>query len=208
MSSDLAAGITAIATAVLAAFAFITAIFAGLAFRKQSREVRDQAKMLRIESEQFAEQRKLNAEQAKVLELQATELRESLEERKHAQAARVFIGAKWHPEDPEFSDPGFFTPKVVNGSDFRPTTLRSGIPAILTTHTHPARFCLGRKPIRKSLVTGSTPSRMSSGASSLRSATWQAFAGSGCLTAPSTSRPATRHERASWPPWGRRYPSR
>jgi hypothetical protein len=118
MSSDLTAEITAISTATLAVFAFITAILAGLAFRKQSREVRDQAKMLRIESEQFAEQRKLNAEQAKVLELQATELRESLEERKRAQAARVFIGATWHPEDPEWDDPGFFTPRVVNGSDF------------------------------------------------------------------------------------------
>jgi hypothetical protein len=118
MSSDLSAEITAIATTVLAAFAFITAILAGLAFRKQSREVRDQAKMLMIESERFAEQRKLNAEQAKVLELQASELRESLEERKRGQAARVFIGATWHPEDPEIGEPSFCTPAVVNARDF------------------------------------------------------------------------------------------
>src|SRR5215467_4190988 len=100
MSSDLSAEVTAIATAVLAAFAFATAILAGLAFWKQSREVHDQAEMLKLESEQLTEQRKLNAEQAKVLELQASELRESLEERKReaaeryrAQAVQVFIGA-------------------------------------------------------------------------------------------------------------------
>ena len=77
MSSDLSAEITAIAAAVLAAFAFITAILAGLAFWKQLRGVRGQARMLRIEFERLAEQRNLNAEQAKVLELQASELRES-----------------------------------------------------------------------------------------------------------------------------------
>ena len=119
MSSDLSAEVTAIATAVLATFAFITAILAGLAYRKQSREVHDQGEMLKLESEELAEQRKLNAEQAKVLELQASDLRESLEERKReaaeryrAQAAQVFIGA-------EMVDPhrGFW-PVVVNGSEF------------------------------------------------------------------------------------------
>jgi hypothetical protein len=39
MSVDLSGEITAIATAVLAVFAFVTAVFALLAFRKQSREV-------------------------------------------------------------------------------------------------------------------------------------------------------------------------
>ena len=39
MSLDLSGEITAIATAVLAAFAIVTAVFAFLAFRKQSREV-------------------------------------------------------------------------------------------------------------------------------------------------------------------------
>jgi hypothetical protein len=39
MSLIFAAQLTAVATAVLAVFAFITAILAGLAFRKQSREV-------------------------------------------------------------------------------------------------------------------------------------------------------------------------
>ncbi len=105
MSSDLSAEITAIATAVLAVFAILTAAFAMLAFRKQSKEVSDQASMLEVQSGQLAEQRKVNAEQIRVLGLQAAELRESLEERtrdtaerRRAQASRVFISAEPSPE--------------------------------------------------------------------------------------------------------------
>jgi len=63
MSVDLSGEITAIATVVLAVFAIVTAVFAILAFRKQSREVSDQASMLKVQSGQLAEQRKINAEQ-------------------------------------------------------------------------------------------------------------------------------------------------
>ena len=98
MSVDLSGEITAIATAALAVFAIVTAVFAVFAFRKQSQEVHDQAAMLTVQSDQLEEQRKINAEQAKVLALQASELRESLDERKReagrrhrAQAGRVFI---------------------------------------------------------------------------------------------------------------------
>jgi hypothetical protein len=98
MSLLLATQITAIATALLAVFAIATAYYARKAFRSQSKEVSDQAEMLRIQSEQLAEQRKVNAEQIRVLALQATELSESLEERKReaeqlrsAQASRVWI---------------------------------------------------------------------------------------------------------------------
>ena len=49
MSSDLSAGITAIATAVLAVFAILTAWYARQAFLKQPQEVTDQAEMLRGE---------------------------------------------------------------------------------------------------------------------------------------------------------------
>jgi hypothetical protein len=126
--------LAAIATLALAVFAFITAIFAWLAFRKQSREVaaierqvtdeqevtRQQAELLRVQSEQLElqrqqleDQRKAGAAQAEVLELQATELRESLEERKRegerqrrAQAARVFIEELRHPY---ISDPAVIT---------------------------------------------------------------------------------------------------
>ena len=69
--------ITAIATAILAAFAIITAIYAVRAFREQSQEVSDEAEMLCIQSDQFAEQRKINERQTGVLALQAAELRES-----------------------------------------------------------------------------------------------------------------------------------
>jgi hypothetical protein len=84
MSSDLSGEITAIATAVLAVFAIITGIYAVRAFRKQAREVSDQAEMLRIQSEQLDEQRVVNAEQVRVLALQAEELRASLEARQQA----------------------------------------------------------------------------------------------------------------------------
>ena len=57
--------------------------------------------MLGIQSEQLAEQRKVNAEQIRVLALQAADLRESLEERKreaverrNAQASQVLLALK------------------------------------------------------------------------------------------------------------------
>jgi hypothetical protein len=53
MSLLVATQVTAVATAVLAAFAIVTAILAGLAFSKQSAEVRDQGKLLKLESARF-----------------------------------------------------------------------------------------------------------------------------------------------------------
>jgi hypothetical protein len=82
MSLIFATQLTAIATAMLAAFAIVTGIYAIRAFRKQSKEVSDQISMLGIQSDRLAEQRKINAEQLRVLALQAGELRESLAERK------------------------------------------------------------------------------------------------------------------------------
>lgn len=67
--------VTAIATVVLAVGAVITAIFAIRAFRKQSAE-------LRVLQQQADDQRKVNEKQTPVLELQARELAESLDERK------------------------------------------------------------------------------------------------------------------------------
>jgi hypothetical protein len=103
VSADLSGEITAIATTVLAVFAIITAWYARKAFLKQSQEVRDQAEMLQVQAErletyrkQVDEQHKINATYGGVLELQAREIRASLEERKHAaeeerrsQAAKV-----------------------------------------------------------------------------------------------------------------------
>jgi hypothetical protein len=95
---DIPTWITALATFGLLIGAIITAIYAIRAFREQSKEVADQAAMLNVQSEQLAEQRKVNAEQIKVLELQAKELQESLDERerdraqrRRAQASRVLL---------------------------------------------------------------------------------------------------------------------
>lgn len=102
MSEILAEQLTAMATVVLAVFAIVTAVLAGLAFLKQSREVRaverqvadgqevaqQQAGLLRVQTgqlevltAQLEDQRKASTAQAEVLGLQAAELRESLKER-------------------------------------------------------------------------------------------------------------------------------
>ena len=119
MSLIAATQLTAVATTALSVFAVVTAVFAFLAFRKQSEEVRaierqvhdqeeltrQQAELLKIQSgqlelqrHQLDDQRQANARQAEVLGLQADELGESLKERaieadrqRKAQAARVFI---------------------------------------------------------------------------------------------------------------------
>lgn len=119
--------LTAIATLVLAVFAFITAVLAFLAWRKQSREVSDQASMLKVQSDRLDEQRKINQKQTEVLELQARELNESLAERKREaerrhrdQAAHVFLTEKrWpaQPRGPLDSEPPLITATAHNTSD-------------------------------------------------------------------------------------------
>jgi hypothetical protein len=102
MSLLVASEVTATATAALAFFAIVTAILAGLAFRKQSAEVgilgkqledqqaltQQQAELLKVQSgqldlqsRQFEEQRKVNEKQTGVLDLQAQELEASLAQR-------------------------------------------------------------------------------------------------------------------------------
>jgi hypothetical protein len=73
-ATDVPGWITAIGTAGLLIGAIVTAMYAIKAFRKQSQEVTDQAEMLRVQSGQLEEQRKINA-------LQAKDLEESLRER-------------------------------------------------------------------------------------------------------------------------------
>ena len=123
MSVDLSGEITAIATAGLAVFAIVTAIYAIRAFRKQSKEVSDQAEMLKVQSQQLAEQRKLNEEQLGVLALQATELRESLDQRKReaetrrkAQASRVYMWQERAPKE-TFDSPSEVRALARNASD-------------------------------------------------------------------------------------------
>lgn len=98
MSLIFATQLTAVFTAILGVGAIFIAVFAVLAFKKQSREVSDQAEMLELQRKQLADQQATNAEQARVLRLQAAELQESLDERKHQaelargyQARRVFL---------------------------------------------------------------------------------------------------------------------
>lgn len=95
MSLIFATQMTAVATAVLAAFAIVTAFYAVRAFRKQSQEVSDQAEMLRVQSEQLTEQRKINERQTEVLALQAAELRESFAERKRDAATAPPTRSYW-----------------------------------------------------------------------------------------------------------------
>ncbi len=80
--------------------AILTVVFAVKAFNKQSREAE-------LIQEQLADQRKVNQRQASVLDLQAADLRESLEEQKREselrhryQAVRVFPRAGVMPREP------------------------------------------------------------------------------------------------------------
>ena len=147
MSLIFAAQLSAVATAVLAVFAIVTAFYARQAFRHQSQEVgaierqvkdqqeltRQQAELLTVQSgrlelqgEQLDDQRKVNADQAKVLKLQADELRESLaarqraaEEQRKAQASKVFIVESEGLSRPPSGSPAvpFVVARAVNSSD-------------------------------------------------------------------------------------------
>jgi len=100
---------TAVATIALAVFAVVTAVFAFLAYRKQSKELRSieahmtdlrdwagqETELLQVQfgqldvlRQQFEEQRAVNARHTEVLELQAQELRASLEQREREAAQR------------------------------------------------------------------------------------------------------------------------
>jgi hypothetical protein len=93
MSLLAATEMTAIATAVLAAGAILTSVFAGLAFSKQSRQLKDQ--------------QGINEKLRKVLTLQAQDLTATSAirdrdtgELRQAQARQVFLVKKWHERDP------------------------------------------------------------------------------------------------------------
>jgi hypothetical protein len=94
MSLIFATQLTAVATTVLAAFAIVTAVFAILAFRKQSREVSDQAEMLQVQSSrfevqerQFEDQRKINQKRDELFDkqLRESEQRTMIIERQQAE---------------------------------------------------------------------------------------------------------------------------
>ena len=109
MSLIFSTQLTAAATVALAALAMATAVLALLAWRKQSKEVSDQAEMLELQRRQLADQQAATTKQAEVLELQAKELREALDERRHAveekrraQAAQV---TTWFAKQPHSNGP-------------------------------------------------------------------------------------------------------
>ena len=117
-AADVPGWITAVGTALLAIFAILTTIYAVRAFRKQSdavsdgRElIRQQKDMLQVQSDrlevyrgQVDEQREMNAKYREALDLQASEIRASLEQRERAgeeerrsQAAQV---TAWFEQTP------------------------------------------------------------------------------------------------------------
>jgi hypothetical protein len=115
MSVDLSGEITAIATAVLAVFAFATAILAGFAFWKQSREVRAIEGQVKDQEELTQQQATLLEIQGRQLELQQKQFDQQADERRRAQASRVFIWSEsgydpspYHDGDPP-PEPGIIT---------------------------------------------------------------------------------------------------
>jgi len=96
--------LTAIATLALAVFAFTTAIFAWLAFRKQSREVAAIERQVDDQKELTARQADLLKVQSDQLELQQRQFDEDQAVRRRAQAAQVFI---------QVDDPGGIQAQVV-----------------------------------------------------------------------------------------------
>jgi hypothetical protein len=104
MSEIFAGQLTAVANVVLAVFAIVAGVLAGLALKKQSKDVGDQGEMLDLQRRQLEAQREDSARQAKVLDLQAADLHKSLEERERvererheSQAAGVAAWFAWAP---------------------------------------------------------------------------------------------------------------
>lgn len=79
MSEIFSVQLTAAATLALAVLALLTAVLAYLAWRKQSREVSDQAKILRLQAEELGQA--------------AAEREREANERRRAQAELVYT---WH----------------------------------------------------------------------------------------------------------------
>lgn len=107
MSADLSGEITAIATAVLAVLAIITAAFAILAFRKQTQEVGAIERQVKDQEELMQQQATLLEIQGRQLELQQKQFDQQADERRRAQASRVFIWSEsgYDPSPIDEGDP-------------------------------------------------------------------------------------------------------
>jgi cell division protein FtsB len=134
--------VTAIATLALAVLAIATAIFAGLAFWRQSQEVRaierqvadghelteQQSKLINIQNEQLSEQRQIN-------KLQADDLRESVRER--ARLRQVAERAQADQISFEMTSTPF--PRIPEEEGYGPFAVEPGDPvhtAIVTNGSH------------------------------------------------------------------------
>lgn len=95
MSLDLSGEITAIATAVLAVFAIVTAFYARQAFRKQSQEVSAIERQVTDQQELTRQQAELLQVQSSQLDLQRQQLDDQHMERRRAQASLVSIWTEW-----------------------------------------------------------------------------------------------------------------
>lgn len=91
MSLIFATQLTAVATAVLAAFAIITAWYARKAFRKQSQEVAAIERQVADEQELTRQQADLLKVQSEQLELQRRQFERDQDERRRSQAGKVFV---------------------------------------------------------------------------------------------------------------------
>jgi hypothetical protein len=99
MSEIFATQLSAAANVALAVLALVTSGLAFLAWRKQSKEVHDQAEMLRLQADEF---RQLSADRE----------RESFE-RRRAQASQVYM---WETTAADSGSRMYFTPNVRNTS--------------------------------------------------------------------------------------------
>ena len=103
MSLIFATQFSAVATAILAFFAIVTGVFALLAFRKQSEEVRAIEQQVKDAQELSRQQADLLKVQSGQLELQREQLADQRWERRRTQASRVFIWTEIGP-DPRRTD--------------------------------------------------------------------------------------------------------
>ena len=99
MSEISASQLTAVATFALAILALITAVFAGLAFRKQSQEVRAIERQVTDQQEVTRQQAELLRVQAGQLELQRQQFEQEQADRRQAQASLVYMSVEPRPFD-------------------------------------------------------------------------------------------------------------
>ena len=97
-ATDVPGWITGVGTAILAIFAIVAAYYARKAFRKQSQEVRAIEQQVTDQQEITRQQAALLEIQRHQLELQQKQFDQQADERRRAQASRVFIWIETGPD--------------------------------------------------------------------------------------------------------------